>query len=68
MGSTRHEVIRQVRRMGFEIVSGRKHYRVIDPATGQQVAVIPLGQRAYGHGRGGVALMTTLRRHRRSKR
>jgi hypothetical protein len=62
MGSKRHEMFREVRKLGFEIVNGRKHYRVIDPATGAQVAVLPRGQNAYGGGRNGRAVLVQLRR------
>ncbi len=64
----RHEMRRVVRRLGFDIVPGRKHDRVVDPKTRRQVAVMPRGQRAYGHGRSGDELLATLRRHRRAIR
>lgn len=66
MGSKRHEMFREIRRMGFEIVKGRKHYRVLDPSTGAQLAVLPLGQNAYGGGKNGLAVLVRLRRHMRS--
>ncbi len=68
MGSKRHEMFREIRKMGFEIVKGRKHYRVIDPSTGIQLAVLPLGQNAYGGGRNGIAVLVRLRRYLKSKR
>ena len=61
MGSKRHEMFREIRKMGFEIVNGRKHYRVLDPNTGAQLAVLPHGQRAYGGGRNGTAVLVRLR-------
>jgi hypothetical protein len=66
MGSKRHEMLREIRRMGFDIVNGRKHYRVLDPRTGAQLAVLPRGQHAYGGGRNGVAVLVRLRRHLQS--
>lgn len=66
MGSKRHEMMREIKKMGFEIVKGRKHYRVLDPHTGIQLAVLPLGQNAYGGGRNGLAVLVRLRRHLRS--
>lgn len=66
MGSKRHEMFREIRKMGFTIVNGRKHYRVLDPSTGVQLAVLPHGQHAYGGGRNGTAVLVRLRRHRRS--
>ena len=66
MGSKRHEMFREVKKMGFQIVKGRKHYRVLDPSTGAQLAVVPLGQRAYGGGRNGKAVLVLLRRHTRT--
>lgn len=53
--------------MNFEIVKGRKHYRVLDPSTGAQLAVLPLGQNAYGGGKNGVAVLVRLRRYRKSR-
>jgi hypothetical protein len=66
MGSKRHEMFREIRKMGFPIVKGRKHYRVLDPRTGAQLAVLPLGQNAYGGGRNGIAVLVRLRRHLKS--
>jgi hypothetical protein len=63
MGSKRHEMFRDIKRMGFEIENGRKHYLVLDPLTGKQVAVLPHGQNAYGGGRNGVAVLVRLRRY-----
>jgi hypothetical protein len=63
MGSKRHEIFREVKKMGFQIVPGTKHYRVIDPNTGVQLAVLPRGQRAYGGGRNSTAVLVRLRRH-----
>jgi hypothetical protein len=63
MGSKRHEMFREVKRMGYEIKLGRKHYQVIDPRNGAPLAVLPRGQRAYGGGRNGVAVLSRLRRY-----
>jgi hypothetical protein len=67
LGSKRHEMFREIRKMNFEIVKGRKHYRVLDPSTGAQLAVLPLGQNAYGGGKNGVAVLVRLRRYRKSR-
>lgn len=67
MGSTRHEMFREVKKLGFVIVNGRKHYRVIDPETGIQLAVLPRGQRAYGGGKNGLAVLVQLKRYRASR-
>ena len=64
MGSKRHEMFREIKRMGYEIVNGGKHYHVRDPATGTLLAVLPRGQNAYGGGRNGRAVLVRLRRHR----
>jgi len=56
-------MFREIRKLGFEIRNGRKHYRVIDPRTGRQLAVLPHGQNAYGGGRNGIAVLSHLRRH-----
>lgn len=68
MGSKRHEMLREIRKLGYTIAPGRKHYRVLDPATGEQVAVLPHGQHAYGGGRNGVAVLVRLRRRRANTR
>jgi hypothetical protein len=39
-------MFREIKKMGFVIVPGSKHYRVLDPTTGAQLAVLPLGQNA----------------------
>jgi hypothetical protein len=69
MGSTRHEMIREIRRMGFEIENGPKHFYAVDPKTGKRVVRLPHGQHAYrGFGnRNGIAAMQKLRRHLRQK-
>lgn len=65
MGSKKHEMFREIKRMGFKIVNGTQHFRVIDPETGEQLAVLPHGQHAYSGGRNGMAVLVRLRRHRR---
>jgi hypothetical protein len=59
----RHEMLREVKNLGFEIVNGRKHYLVIDPQTGRQLAILPRGQNAYGGGKNGIAVLVRLRRY-----
>jgi hypothetical protein len=61
----RHEFFHEIRRMGFQIVNGKKHYFVLDPVTGARLAVLPRGQHAYGGGRNGIAVLSRLRRYRR---
>jgi hypothetical protein len=56
-------MFREVRRLGMRIENGRKHYRVIDPATGRQLAILPRGQNAYGGGRNGAAVLVAIRRY-----
>jgi hypothetical protein len=48
MGSKRHEMFREITKMGFEIVNGGKHYQVIAPRTGEMLGILPRGQNAYG--------------------
>jgi len=58
-------MFREIKRMGFKIINGTKHFRVIDPMTGEQLAVLPHGQRAYSNGRNATAVLVQLRRHKR---
>jgi hypothetical protein len=62
MGSKRHEMFREISKMGFEIVNGGKHYHVVAPRTGEMLGILPRGQNAYGGGKNGVALLSRLRR------
>jgi hypothetical protein len=67
MGSKRHEMFRDIKKMGFEIVNASKHFRVIDPTTGETLVVLPHGQNAYGGGRNGIAVMSKLRRYLKAR-
>jgi hypothetical protein len=68
MGSKRHEMFREVKKLGFKIVNGRKHFHVIDPDTGVLLAILPRGQNAYGGGKNGTAVLVRLRRYRNTGR
>ncbi len=53
MGSKRHEMFRDISKMGFEIVNGGKHYPVLVPRSGEMVGILPRAQNAYGGGKNG---------------